>query len=159
LYATCISETEKLSVRRPLIITSAGNRSRLKLDAVFQGTSIFSETIPNPTFESCKRAIGFAQEEQFDGVIAIGGGSVMDTAKVVMAHLGTGIITVEELLVYAKAFPHRVPAIFIPTTHGTGSEVTKWGTVWNMTEKKKYSLSHEKSYRLPNLQFACVYPQ
>ena len=35
-----------------------------------------------------------------------------------------------------------MPSIFIPTTHGSGSEVTMWGTVWNMKEKKKYSIAH-----------------
>ncbi|SVE08333.1 uncharacterized protein METZ01_LOCUS461187, partial [marine metagenome] len=39
-----------------------------------------------------------------------------------------------------------VLSIFIPTTHGTGSEVTKWGTVWNTAEKKKYSISHQDLY-------------
>ena len=136
----------EMDIVYPLIVTSNGTRNRLGLDSFFDAGSIYSDTIPNPTFVSCQQAIGFSQKGKFDGVIALGGGSVMDTAKVVMAHLGTGIIEVEKLVVFAKSFPRRVPAIFIPTTHGTGSEVTKWGTVWNMIEKKKYSISHDDLY-------------
>jgi len=130
----------------PLIITSMGSKNRLALDKIFDPTTIFCDTNPNPTFISCQKAICFAQSKSFDSVIALGGGSVMDTAKVVMASLGTGIILIEELLEYNKPFTHRVPAIFLPTTHGTASEVTKWGTVWNMVEKKKYSISHDELY-------------
>lgn len=136
----------ELDILCPLIVTSNGTRNRLGLDTLFDAGTIFSDTITNPTFVSCKQAISFAQKGQFDGVIALGGGSVMDTAKVAVAHLGTGIIAVEELFVYDKSYPHRVPAIFIPTTHGTGSEVTKWGSVWNMEEKKKHSISHNDLY-------------
>ena len=86
---------------------------------------------------------------RFDGVIAIGGGSVMDTAKVLMATIGTGINDLSKLLINKTPFANRVPSIFIPTTHGTGSEVTKWGTIWNMDKKKKYSISHKDLY--PNI--------
>ena len=43
-------------------------------------------------------------------------------------------------------FSQTIASIFLPTTHGTASEVTMWGTVWNMKEKKKYSISHPDLY-------------
>ena len=137
---------EKLGIHNPLIITSNGNLKRQKLSTYFKSNSILSNVKPNPTFDSCQSAIDFSLTSRCDGVIAIGGGSVMDTAKVVMAAMGTGISAVAELLKLIAPFEKRVPGIFIPTTHGTGSEVTMWGTVWNMKEKKKYSISHPELY-------------
>ena len=70
----------------------------------------------------------------------------MDTAKVVIASMGTKIYDFPELLKINTPFKNKIPSIFIPTTHGSGSEVTMWGTIWNMTEKKKYSISHPDLY-------------
>ena len=145
----CRKSQEKLGIHNPLIITSNGNLIRQKLSTVFNYGSIFSNVEPNPTFESCRIGSDFQHTSKFDGVIAIGGGSVMDTAKVIMASLGTGIIDVSRLLKVTTPYENKVLGIFIPTTHGTGSEVTMWGTVWNMKEKKKYSISHPDLY--PNM--------
>ena len=70
----------------------------------------------------------------------------MDLTKVVMAHLSLGETDIYELINYKEEFEDIVPSIFLPTTHGTASEVTMWGTVWDMGEKKKYSISHLDLY-------------
>jgi hypothetical protein len=82
----------------------------------------------------------------FDGVVAIGGGSAMDLAKVIMAHLSLEKTDINELIEYKRKFPHKIQSIFLPTTHGTASEVTMWGTIWNINEEKKYSISHPNLY-------------
>jgi alcohol dehydrogenase class IV len=135
-----------LGILSPLIITSKGTLDRLKLNTIFPQGSIFADVIPNPTFDGCKKAIEFSRDKKCDGVIAIGGGSVMDTAKSVMASVGTTIMDVADLLAIKEPFSNRVPSIFIPTTHGTASEVTMWATIWDMKNKKKYSLSHTELY-------------
>jgi phosphonate metabolism-associated iron-containing alcohol dehydrogenase len=76
-------------------------------------------------------------------VLALGGGSAIDTAKVLM--VGTAGGRFAELLsaiAGGQAFtPHAVkPLIAIPTTAGTGSEVTPWATVWDRGGGKKHSL-------------------
>jgi len=76
-----------LKISSPIIITTLGNRKRLKLDSKFDSDSIFSEVGSNPTFEECNNALKFCQKIMIDGVVVIGGGSAMDLAKVVMAHL------------------------------------------------------------------------
>ena len=137
---------EKLKFSSPIIITSPGNRKRLSLDSKFDPQYIFSDVGSNPNFENCINAVEFCKKNMYDGVVAIGGGSAMDLAKVVMAHLCLGNSDIHELIDYKGKFPQKISSIFLPTTHGTASEVTKWGTVWNMKEKKKYSISHPELY-------------
>ena len=143
------SNIENLEISSPVIVTSPGNRKRLKLDSFFPSESIFCDVDSNPTFDDCINAVKFCQKNIFDGVIALGGGSVMDLAKVVIAYICLGKSDIYELIDHKGKFPHKVPSIFIPTTHGTASEVTMWGTIWNMKDKKKYSISNLDLY--PNV--------
>ena len=133
-------------ITNPILVTSPGNRRRLKLDSQFASDSIFSEIRANPNFYDCDSIIKFCSGKNIDGVIALGGGSVMDLAKVVLAYLSTGETDIIDLLTYKGNYEKSIPSIFLPTTHGTGSEVTMWGTIWNMSEKKKYSISHLELY-------------
>jgi hypothetical protein len=76
-------------------------------------------------------------------VVAVGGGSAIDTAKALM--VGTVSGRFDELIALlskSSAFtPHRVKSLIaVPTTSGTGSEVTPWATIWNRADGKKYSL-------------------
>ena len=137
---------KNLKISAPIIVTTPGNRKRLSLDSKFDPESIFSDVGSNPNFEDCINVVEFCQNNIFDGVIALGGGSAMDLAKVVVAHLSLGKSDIVELIEYKEPFPQTTPAIFLPTTHGTASEVTMWGTIWDMDEKKKYSISHPDLY-------------
>lgn len=138
---------DRLKIQNPLIITTQGNANRLELGTLFPESLIYSAVLPNPTLASCQTAIEYClKQNRFDGIIALGGGSAMDTAKCVMAALNTGIYHLIELLNTDPKYRDRIPSIFIPTTHGTASEVTMWGTVWDMEAKKKYSLSHKTLY-------------
>tara|TARA_Y100000590_G_scaffold211779_2_gene239993 strand:- start:13984 stop:15081 length:1098 start_codon:yes stop_codon:yes gene_type:complete len=138
-----------LNLSAPIIITSPGNRKRLDLDSKFDCDCIFSQVGSNPTFEDCIRVINFCQKKIFDGVIALGGGSAMDLAKIVIAYLSLKKTDIIELIEYKGSYTQDIPSIFLPTTHGTASEVTMWGTLWNMEEKKKYSIAHPSLY--PNV--------
>lgn len=76
-------------------------------------------------------------------ILALGGGSVIDAAKVLMT--GTPSQSFDELGHYLQSGrefqPKKViPLIAIPTTSGTGSEVTAWATVWDKEQDTKYSL-------------------
>jgi phosphonate metabolism-associated iron-containing alcohol dehydrogenase len=137
---------QELDISSPIIVTSPGNRKRLNLESQVDSESIFSDVGNNPTFDTCEKAVEFCWGKKFDSVVAIGGGSAMDTAKVVKAHLSTGKTDIFELIGYTDDYPKTIPSIFLPTTHGTASEVTMWGTVWDMDEKKKHSISHVSLY-------------
>lgn len=76
-------------------------------------------------------------------VLALGGGSVIDAAKVLMTETPSQTFAeLEQYLKTGETFkPSRVlPLIAIPTTSGTGSEVTPWATVWDRGRDTKYSL-------------------
>lgn len=104
---------------------------------------------PNPSFNGLRiacRSFGTAAEAP-EAIVALGGGSVIDTAKVLSASGGDfsrvqayleGRSGAETLL--------NVPIIAVPTTSGTGSEVTCWATVWDTEAKKKYSLARPNLY-------------
>jgi alcohol dehydrogenase class IV len=86
-------------------------------------------------------------------VVGIGGGSVLDTAKACFAKLLTGgRYSLNELIHDSRiSEDHRTKRfhmnlILIPTTFGTSSELTKWGTIWDWKGYKKYSINHELLY-------------
>ena len=144
-----IDSQKNLGIVNPIVVTSPGNQRRLKLDSQFSSDSIFSNIGENPNFDDCENVLTFCKDKNYDGVIALGGGSVMDLAKVVMSFLSTRKTNIVDLLEFKGVYERSIPSIFLPTTHGTGSEVTMWGTVWDMRQKKKYSISHLDLY--PNI--------
>ncbi|WP_070107358.1 iron-containing alcohol dehydrogenase PsrA [Burkholderia plantarii] len=80
-------------------------------------------------------------------LVALGGGSVMDSAKVLAAEHGR----LEPVLAWIADGTTRVaeralPIVAIPTTSGTGSEVTSWATVWDPARDRKLSLARDDLY-------------
>jgi phosphonate metabolism-associated iron-containing alcohol dehydrogenase len=78
-----------------------------------------------------------------EAVVAVGGGSAIDTAKALM--VGTASGGFDELIALLSRggtfTPHRVKALIaVPTTAGTGSEVTPWATIWDRAAGRKHSL-------------------
>lgn len=105
---------------------------------------VVDDVSPNPD-----SAILAAQVERFAGtaapidvIVALGGGSVIDSAKVLAAADGD-FVNIERLLATSDdaADVHPIPIIAIPTTAGTGSEVTSWSTVWDAAKGVKHSLA------------------
>ncbi|MDH4563699.1 iron-containing alcohol dehydrogenase PsrA [Pseudomonas sp. BN411] len=106
---------------------------------------VVEDVQPNPdvawlrrTYEAFWREAGDCQT-----VVAVGGGSAIDTAKALI--VGTASGSFDELLALLSTGQPFVPArakalIAAPTTAGTGSEVTPWATIWDSASQKKYSL-------------------
>ena len=82
-----------------------------------------------------------------DVIVALGGGSMIDAAKVLAASQGD-FENVRRHLVDKVPLDAStiVPIIAVPTTSGTGSEVTSWATVWDAANGSKYSLAHPRLY-------------
>ncbi|MDX7992424.1 iron-containing alcohol dehydrogenase [Xenorhabdus littoralis] len=99
------------------------------LQSILQGTGIdsdvYADTVPEPTAASIQAGIKKVQSEQFDAVIALGGGSPIDSAKAI-AVMGKFGGTVNEYRFPRQFNEQGLPIIAIPTTAGTGSECTRF---------------------------------
>jgi phosphonate metabolism-associated iron-containing alcohol dehydrogenase len=95
--------------------------------------------------ESCRRFGAAAQKPAV--IVALGGGSMIDAAKVLAASRGDFANVQRHLVERVPLDPASFPSIIaVPTTSGTGSEVTSWATVWHRDAMSKYSLAHPRLY-------------
>ena len=88
-------------------------------------------------------------KKKFDFILGYGGGSVLDFAKIVKAYLSINKkINIKNLILKIDDFEekHKIKLLLIPTTSGTGSEVTSFATVWDIKTKKKLSLNSKKLF-------------
>ena len=107
---------------------------------------IFNQVDPNPNTELVKNARQYAKQNNIDLVIGLGGGSVIDVAKSV-AILTNNDKPLGEYLSNKEKIQHRgLSFVAIPTTAGSGSEVTRWATIWDKEKKEKKSLEHSFMY-------------
>lgn len=142
--------------RRSVIITTPGMErrgSRSAIERHLRGAAAerYADVAPNPTIGSCTRAFEAVRGSEPDLLIALGGGSVIDTAKAVAAQIGSRSDAgwLSSHLRGSAPVPDAFdpPAIIaIPTTAGTGSEVTMWGTIWDEETRGKHSISHPRLY-------------
>ncbi len=109
------------------------------LDAASFAYEIYSEIKPNPTIENVQTGVAAFQKSSADCIVAIGGGSSMDTAKAV------GIIVenpefadVRSLEGVAATKKHAVFTIAVPTTAGTAAEVTINYVITDVEKKRKF---------------------
>ncbi len=96
-----------------------------------------------PTLEQLSENVDFARAGNFDVVVGIGGGSVIDMGKMIAALITNTRPIMDYLEVIGQAMPltkQPKPYIAIPTTSGTGAEVTKNGVVSSAKHKVKVSL-------------------
>ena len=112
---------------------------------------IIDTIAPNPDFITLDAACDamVAATRRPEVIVAIGGGSVLDAAKV-LAVGEFGFDAVREPLetdgASASLPATAIPLIAVPTTAGTGSEVTSWATVWDTENANKYSLARNDLY-------------
>ena len=98
--------------------------------------AVFSEVEPNPQLSGAARTAELIRQLDADGVIGIGGGSTLDTAKFAAAIARAGG-PAEDYFRALRSFPEdRVPVLTVPTTAGTGSEVTQVSVMSCGKEKK-----------------------
>jgi alcohol dehydrogenase len=132
--------------RRALVVTDPGVRDAGLVEPVLESlrragltAAVFADVEPNPRAETVQRGAAACVDAAADVIVALGGGSAIDSAKAIsaVARHGGAALDYEGLeLVPGPA----VPVIAVPTTAGTGSEVTLWAIITDPATKHKAPL-------------------
>jgi choline dehydrogenase len=146
---TCLADQIKdLGGRRPMLVTDKGLVAAGLVDPAIESLKasnldyvLFDGVVPNPDIQLVDDATEIYKAEGCDSLVGFGGGSPMDTAKsigVVAVHGGS-------ILDFEWADPQPIkkripPLICVPTTAGTGSEVTLWAVITDPERKIKYNV-------------------
>jgi choline dehydrogenase len=141
-------EVKALGVKRPMLVTDKGLVSAGLVDEPIKALKaggvdhvLFDEVVANPPIALVDHGAEVYRSEGCDGLIGFGGGSPMDTAKsigVVAVHGGS-------ILDFEWADPQPIvkripPLVNVPTTAGTGSEVTLWAVITDPKRKIKFNV-------------------
>jgi alcohol dehydrogenase class IV len=134
---------QRLGLGRPLVVTdpyieSCGilDRATQLLDSAQIRWSVFSDTVPDPTTTVIEAGAGRLADGGFDSLVAIGGGSSIDTAKA-MSVLAANGGRMRDYKVPAEIPKAGPPLVAIPTTAGTGSEVTRFTVITDSETDEK----------------------
>ena len=120
----------QLGIRRPMVVTDPGllglgvvAPAIEALEGAFEAVTVFSEVTADPSEAVVMAAFDQLAAAASDGVIGLGGGSSMDVAKAI-AVLAAGQQSLQQMYGVDQVAGGRLPLILVPTTAGTGSEVT-----------------------------------
>jgi alcohol dehydrogenase class IV len=134
------------ALRRCIVVTgSSPSRVQSVIDLLTQaGVEVVNFAVPSePSIPLLLQGLAQAMEARCDGVVAIGGGSVIDTGKAIAALMRNTEDLFEYLEVIGKGRPLQhssAPCIAVPTTSGTGAEVTRNAVLFSPENAVKVSL-------------------
>jgi phosphonate metabolism-associated iron-containing alcohol dehydrogenase len=133
-----------------LIVCSKRTRNEILQDKklnFIKNNKVFwvDDVLPNPALDYLEKKNKFFKKRKFDYIVAIGGGSVIDSAKALSLLFSLKKKTIKTVIknignLKINKF-HKL--IVLPTTSGTGSEVTPYSTIWDKKNKKKLSINHK----------------
>jgi len=137
-------ELKQLGAQRPLIIADQGVAAagliglvnEVLADTEIQGDAIYDRVAPDSSPQIVDQAAGVYRDHDCDCIVSVGGGSVIDTGKAVNIVVTEGVASLRELKGAKLRKPMR-PFIVIPTTSGTGSEVTYAAMIMDAAQKQK----------------------
>ena len=153
------SVLEKLRARSIFLVThtiayqNSGAEAKLEPFLSTQHVVRFTDFEPNPKLQDAERALELLKTNPCDVVLAVGGGSAIDMAKLVCIFAAQQASPQEIIAGLPHLKPKQLPLIAVPTTAGTGSEATHFAVVY--VDDKKYSVAHPSL--LPD--FAMVDPE
>ncbi|GLR63057.1 phosphonoacetaldehyde reductase [Marinospirillum insulare] len=146
---------DQLKDKKLLIVTSLRGKAQFLEDTILAKVAennrvTWLDTVKeNPGLTDLQADINQLESLQVDVIVAFGGGSAMDAAKVLRLGLAVeGKNTLAELLANPDLHPDakQLPLYALPTTAGTGSEVTPFATVWHHEIHKKLSLGGDNVF-------------
>ena len=145
---TIADEAKGLGMKRPLVVTDPGivkagllPHTIAPLKAAGLDSIVFDRVAPNPPIALVDEAAALYVSEGCDGVIGYGGGSSMDTAKSIGVVACNGGSIADYEWADPQPIKHRIPpTICVPTTAGTGSEVTLWAVITDPKRKIKFNV-------------------
>ncbi|PSF04552.1 alcohol dehydrogenase [Marinobacter fuscus] len=149
-------ELTGLASERPMIVTDKGVRAAGLLDPVIAAckeggleiASIYDEVPPDSSTTVVREIARIYRAEKCDSIIAVGGGSAIDTGKAVNILVSEGGDDIAEYSGAGVLKRPLKPFFVVPTTAGTGSEVTSVAVITD--EKKNVKLPFTSSFLLPN---------
>ncbi|MBQ8536933.1 MAG: iron-containing alcohol dehydrogenase [Clostridia bacterium] len=137
----------KENKRSVLIVTDRGivaNGLTLSVETALQAAGIaytlYDKTQPNPTVRNVEEAVALYRAQGCDSLIAIGGGSAMDCAKGIGARIAHPRKTLRQMKGILRVLRRLPLLIAIPTTAGTGSEVTLAAVITDSDRRDKYAI-------------------
>lgn len=102
---------------------------------------LFDKVIPNPTITNVEDGLAIYKKNECDHIIALGGGSVIDCAKIIAARVVKPKQSVQKMKGLLKVGKKLPPFVAIPTTSGTGSEATLAAVISNPETHEKYPIN------------------
>lgn len=141
-------EVKNLGVKKALLVTDKGVYNAGLLEPIMESLKgagldyvLYDGVVANPPLEVVAAGTKMYLENNCEGLIAVGGGSSMDTAKAI----GVEVVHGEPVLEYEcadgkKPLSKRIPPLTtVPTTAGTGSEVTQWAVITDPAREFKFN--------------------
>ncbi len=135
-------------VSNVLVVTDKGLMGLNLLDSLFENLekqnikyTVYDGVQPNPSIENIEEGRRIYLKNNCEGIIAFGGGSPMDCAKVVGARIANPNKSVSQMRGLLKVVKKIPPFFAVPTTAGTGSETTLAAVVSNMQTHEKYAIN------------------
>jgi choline dehydrogenase len=133
----------ELGVRRPLLVTDKGVLAAGLVEpalALLDDAVLFDGVRPNPDIELVGEGSAAYREQGCDGLVAIGGGSSIDAAKAIGVEVVHGGSILDYEYGHEPITKRLPPLVAVPTTAGTGSEVTLWAVITDHERKLKFNV-------------------
>jgi choline dehydrogenase len=141
------AETARLGIRRPLLVTDKGmlatghvDRAAGLLKAHGLEAAVFDGVAGNPSIRHVARGSEAYREHRADGMVALGGGSSMDVAKAIGVEAAHGGKILDYEYGHTPLTRRIPPLVCLPTTSGTGSEVTLWSVITDPARQIKFNV-------------------
>lgn len=152
-----LAEVLDSRTKKVLLLTGKNSLAKSgKLDQILKllnkkEVHLFNDINSNPEIDELFSIKRSTDKFDYNIIVAIGGGSVLDVGKALIAFKNLNIedeLKMKEAVINKSYTSTRINTklIAIPTTSGTGSELTQWATIWDKKDNKKYSVDDPRLY-------------